>query len=350
MQLHEVVDAVTADEPPMGTGVDEIVTAGRKAERNRRAGFATAGAAGLVAIAVAGAFALPSHNAGPGVDAAAAPVATTARFSFTFGAYDAGKLHVQKPTDVSGAYEVAAIKVNGGKEKYGSLTVYQPGAFDIASIKKSRTVTVGGHQVVDASLTVDKKDKVIAWQYKSGAWAVVGSFSDTAADPSFADLAGLVAGFKPSSSPAEVVLPFTLGYLPAGYTAVEASEHSAPGWDSSLGDVNGDLGGATFTQQAAPTTGLAYPYQDKDLPGGFTVRVSSLGATGQTAPTAESLREKCELTPKKPCPAVVIHGDTEIVVSGGLSTAEKTKVAQSIKLADVTDDSTWIPATRALQP
>ena len=48
--------------------------------------------------------------------------------------------------------------------------------------------------------------------------------------------------------------------------------------------------------------------------------------------------------------AATCHGDTEIVVSGGLSTAEKTKVAQSMKLADVTDDSTWIPATKALQP
>ncbi|TBL23888.1 hypothetical protein EYA84_31885, partial [Verrucosispora sp. SN26_14.1] len=57
-QLHEIVAAVTVDEPPMSRSVDQIVTAGRKAERRRRAGFASAGAAGLVAAVVAGTFAL----------------------------------------------------------------------------------------------------------------------------------------------------------------------------------------------------------------------------------------------------------------------------------------------------
>ena len=60
MQLHDLVDAVTGDEPPLARTVDDIILAGRRAERRRRAGFASAGAAGLVAVAVAGAFLLPA--------------------------------------------------------------------------------------------------------------------------------------------------------------------------------------------------------------------------------------------------------------------------------------------------
>lgn len=81
MQLPEVVDRVTADEPPLGRSVDEIVSAGRKAERSRRAGFAAAGAAGLLAVVAAGAFAMPPHHAGPDTGAAAAE---SAPFSVTF--------------------------------------------------------------------------------------------------------------------------------------------------------------------------------------------------------------------------------------------------------------------------
>ncbi|WP_238432780.1 hypothetical protein [Micromonospora tarensis] len=60
MQLHDLVDAVTGEEPPMARTADDIIASGRRAERRRRAGFASAGAAGLVLVAVAGAFALPT--------------------------------------------------------------------------------------------------------------------------------------------------------------------------------------------------------------------------------------------------------------------------------------------------
>src|SRR4051812_4843202 len=120
MQLHELVDAVTADEPPMAHTADDIVAAGRRAERRRRAGFASAGAAGLVAVAVAGAFALPSFGAkqttaGTPAPVGAAPRTTSAQwtaappFTFTFQAFEAGKFHVQNPIVASTAYQIASV-------------------------------------------------------------------------------------------------------------------------------------------------------------------------------------------------------------------------------------------------
>src|SRR4051794_18888026 len=100
MQLRELVDTVTADEPPMAHSVDDIVAAGRRAERRRRTGFASAGAAGLVAVAVAGAFMLPSAGAEQNTTAKPGIAGTASKggdvrwadagpFTFTFRGYDA---------------------------------------------------------------------------------------------------------------------------------------------------------------------------------------------------------------------------------------------------------------------
>src|SRR3954468_15574034 len=124
MRLHEIVDVVTADEPPLAHTADDIVAAGRRAERRRRARFASAGAAGLVALAVAGAFALPSPGgkrtrstnagvAGTASKAAEARWGTAKPFTFTFQGYDAGRFHVQDPIVASTAYQIASIYEDG---------------------------------------------------------------------------------------------------------------------------------------------------------------------------------------------------------------------------------------------
>ncbi|MFG1885924.1 hypothetical protein [Micromonospora sp. NPDC049102] len=99
MQLRDLVDTVTGDEPPMARTVDDIIALGRRAVRRRRAGFASAGAAGLVAVAVAGVLVLPTLSAGRNITPAPAGAATSAPgqaawpdpepFHFTFTGYDA---------------------------------------------------------------------------------------------------------------------------------------------------------------------------------------------------------------------------------------------------------------------
>ncbi|GAA2564139.1 hypothetical protein GCM10010435_40440 [Winogradskya consettensis] len=362
MRLHEVVETVTADEPPLGRSIeiDEIVSAGRRAERRRKGGFAMAGAAALVAVVAGGAFALPAHDdtttATTAVGTAGPTAVTSPPFSFTFGAYDAGRLHVQNPTDVSAAYQVATITVDGAPSgAYASLTVYQPGAFNEASLTNATTVTVDGQAVLQATLLADGKprtdadrgDKAIAWQYATGAWAVVKSLSTDADNPSFTDLTALIAGFKPNTSPAPAVLPFTMAYLPAGYTAVDVAEHSLPGWDSITGSNGTVYGGAIFARNA-PATGLSDPYLD--LPGSFTITVSSLAATGQKPPPIDASHKCTNADAATSCTYSIVTGTTLLSVTGNLPIAEKTQVAKSIKLADLTDETTWTPATKLLHP
>ncbi len=76
MRLHEVVDAVTAEEPPLGFTVDDIVTAGRRAQHRRRVGLASAAAAGLAAVAAAAVFVLPSPSTRQTTPILPAPAAT----------------------------------------------------------------------------------------------------------------------------------------------------------------------------------------------------------------------------------------------------------------------------------
>ena len=271
MQLHDLVDAVTGDEPPMARTADDIILAGRRAERRRRAGFASAGAAGLVVVAVAGAFLLPTLGAEQGTPAPAGAASSkagavewpeAAPFTFTFKGYDAGTLHVQDPIVASTAYQIASVYSDGHtsndkpmtkdeveaqgsdfieqkKEALGAkpslwayLTVYRPGAFNPAGIKDGRNVTVAGRKAVQATLPVgldaqkrpDRGNKLFAWEYADNAWAAVTSYSGDEATPSFEELGGLVEGLKPS--PADAGPGAVHGGLRSGRLRAAADRHA----------------------------------------------------------------------------------------------------------------------------
>ena len=401
MQLHEIVDAVTADEPPLAHTADDIVAAGRRAVRRRRAGFASAGAAGLVAVAVGGVFALPSAGGPPTVttepgaagtasQAAEAQWGTAEPFTFTFQGYDAGKFHVQNPIVASTAYQIASVYMDGrttndkpvspdeaaANEKaaqdkikgkpvgggdptiYAYLTVYRPGAFNPSGIKGGKSLTVAGHKAVQANLPagLDPKheilpgNKELAWEYTNNAWAVVTSISD-ANDPSFEDLAALVPGLKPST-PQPAKLPFTVGYLPSGYQPVQIGTHAMPGLSGISTAREGDYGGATFARPAPATTGLTAPFESSDgmIEGSFDIFVTPSGNSNQQARAGKT---KCYGNGF--CNVWSADGKVQVQVSdegtgANLSEAELTKIAQSIKVADVTDEATWTPAAKALQP
>jgi hypothetical protein len=396
VQLREFVDTVTAGEPPLTHTADDIVTAGRRAERRRRAGMASAGAAGLVVVAVAGAFALPSltsRNAtrpdtGGAAPAAAAPA--PAAFDFTFKGYDVGKFHVKDPIVVSTAYQMSSIYMDGrftNDESVGDvgeaelaanrsrprlnafLTVYRPGAFDPDGIEKGTELTVAGHRAVQATTQVHAEppavpggDKLLAWEYADNAWATVTSQSNVADAPSFADLGTLVPGLK--QSPARPsTLPFTVGHVPDGYQAVQVSSHASIG----LGGINlardGVYGAAEYGREARPTTGLTRPWEQGEQvrpSGTFTITVlpSEKANTQVEAGTTHCFKWHA-------CSVVSADGKVVIEVAAGgagtpsrsstpssidLPDAELTKIAQSVKLADVANDRSWTPAAKAVRP
>ncbi|MEV7349718.1 hypothetical protein AB0N48_12385 [Micromonospora chalcea] len=413
MRLHDLVDAVTGDEPPMSRTVDDIITAGRRAQRRRRAGFASAGAAGLVVAVVAGAFVVPalgaqqSSPAAPFVAGAAASEPAGAEwpdpasFTFTFTGYDAGTLHVQDPIVASTAYQIAPVYSDGhtsndkpmtaqeveeqgdafernrkkaaaGKPSlWAYLTVYRPGAFDPAGIKDGANVTVAGRRAVQATLPVgldpqrpvDGGNKLFAWEYADNAWAAVTSYSGDKATPSFEELGGLVEGLKPSR-PTPALVPFTVGYLPDGYVPLQIGTHATAGLGGIAATRGGDYGGATYTRSAAPTTGLTAPYEASEggIKDGFHISVIPSSSANQTPEPGVT---KCYDVPDRPGwdgPQVDIwcqfrSADGAVVVevspdSAGntLPRVELEKIAKGITVADVEDESTWTPAATALRP
>lgn len=403
MQLREFVDAVTGDEPPMTRTADDIVVAGRRAQRRRRAGFASAGAAGLVAVAVTGAFLLPIPGDGRDTSITAAtagdagwPEATP--FTFTFKGYDAGTLHVQDPIVASTAYQIASVysdghtandqpmtrqeveeqgaaflrnRENGKPGLWAYLTVYRPGAFDPTKIKDGTNVTVAGRRAVQATLPVglapqrpvDGGNKLFAWEYAENAWAAVTSYSGDKATPSFEELGGLVEGLKPSR-PTPALVPFTVGYLPDGYVPLQIGTHATAGLGGIAAARAGDYGGATFTRSAVPSTGLTAPYDATEggIKDGFHISVIPSSSADQTPKPGVT---KCYDVPDRPgwdgllpnswCQFWSADGTVVLEVSAAgrgnqLPRAELEKIAKGITVADVADESTWTPATDALRP
>ncbi|MEU8072435.1 MULTISPECIES: hypothetical protein [unclassified Micromonospora] len=401
MQLRELVDTVTADEPPMGRTVDDIVAAGRHAERRRRTRFATAGAAALVAVAVAGAITVPilgaRRDAGEtsAVSGAPRPGASpwpdASPFTFTFTGYDAGTLHVQDPIVVSTAYQIAPVYSDrhtsndkpvsaeeaesweqheraaaGAKPSlWAYLTVYRPGAFDPAAIKHGRNITVAGRKAVRATLPyaldpsqpLEPGNKLFAWQYAHNAWAAVTSISDDPATPSFGDLTGLVAGLKPAG-PTPAPLPFTVGYVPKGYVPLQVGTHAMPGLSGIATARGGDYGGATYTRPALPTTGLTAPFDSGEgtIRDGFHIFVTPSRNSNQSP---EPGAARCYPGPARRggfCNIWSADGTVVVQVSSQtlgsrLPQAELLKIAQGITVADdVRDEATWTPAVDALIP
>ncbi|GIF23517.1 hypothetical protein BJ973_004127 [Actinoplanes tereljensis] len=394
MQLHDLVDAVTADEPPMLRTADDIVAAGRRAQRRRRTGFASAGAAGLVLVAVAGAFVLRSSGVEQKDGTTAAATTTAAApskaaeaqwvaaepFTFTFQGYDVGKFHVQNPIVASTAYQIASIYEDGrttndksvpaseitppgkdGKRKptlYAYLTVYRPGAFDPSKIKGGKALVVDGHKAVQATLPVgldpknpaDPGNKAFAWEYADKAWAAVTSVSSDDNDPSFANLSTLVAGLKPST-PKPAALPFTVGYVPSGYQPVQIGIHALPGLNGIAAARDGDFGGATYAKPAPATTGLGQPFENSD---GFVENSFSIYVTPSHNSNQKAQAGKAKCYAGGFCNVWSADGKVQVQVSAegtgaNLPSSELQKIAGSIKVADVADESTWTPAATALR-
>ncbi len=380
MQVHEIVDVVTSDQPPLRYTADGIINAGRRAQRRRRAGWAGAGvfaAVALVVGAAAGVPALTNHPARPATPAAASvtqfPVAADP-FTFTFAGYNAGPFQVQNPIDASTAYQIASIYETGRVSNdhsvtpskttptqatpmlYGYLTLYRPGAFNPDGIPGGHRTTIGGHEALEASgpgETADITHQTLAWKYAGDVWAVVETFSNSSTDPSAQDLRQLVNGLRPST-PAAVTVPFSMSYVPAGYTLVETGTHAMPGLNGIAAAREGDFGGAIFAKPAPPTTGLTEPYggvDGADLPGSFEIFIvpsensnQQLGK-GQTPPA----QPVCE---HGFCNLWNADGSVQIQVSSGsrLSNSEMSKIAKGIHLADVQTPSSWPAASTALKP
>jgi hypothetical protein len=281
-------------------------------------------------------------------------------FTFTFGGYRVGKLRVERPIIVSTAYQLASVYADGlttndkavrdgeqapgGPNLYAYLTVYRAGAYDPSKLAGAQPVTVDGRP----GLEVDDREhgwaarRTLAWQYNTGAWAVIRSSSDDADLPSAKDLRDLAAGLR-GATPAAAKVPVKLSHLPAGYQLSEVAMHALTGLNGIAGARNGDYAGLLFSKPALPTTGLTEPFGGEDgadPPGSFMVYVvPSANSNQQPSPGISCGNGFCNRW---------VDGVNVQVSSGGrLPDAEMRKVLTGITLGNVKDDSTWTAATAA---
>ncbi|MET7749627.1 hypothetical protein [Micromonospora sp. NPDC005367] len=389
MHVHELVETATSDAPPPRYTVDDIVAAGRTVQRRRRtawtmasAALAVTGVVAAVSIGLPGTAARPPAGELPPADtslaATASPLTPAATwdfpddpFTYVFQRFDAGKLHVQDPIVVSRAYQIAALHIDGlvtndhavdaatimrphggDRSLYAYLTVYRPGAFDPHRFTGDR-LTIDGHQAIEQEGPSygENLRRALAWEYTDNAWAVAEAFADPS-DVGFADLRGLVGGLRPSV-PAPARVPFSVGYVPAGYHAAEIGQHAFASLNGIASAGDGNYGGAIFAAPALPITGLTEPYggpEGDDPPGSFQILVLPNVRSNQSLKDGEQ-------PPPEPrcgngfCTSWTSDGRTTIqVASGGrLTEAEMVRILKGIKLADVTDDRTWPPAATALR-
>jgi len=376
MQVHEMVDLVTSDEPPMRYDTDGIVNAGRRAQKRRRAGWAGVGVFAAVAVVVGAAIAAPTLTNHPAKTVTPAatprPLVSADPFTFTFAGFRAGKFQVQNPIDASSAYQIAAVyeigrvtqdypvapsnnpPVQAKPMLYAYLTLYRPGAFDPNKVVGGHRTVVDGHVAVEATgpgETLDITHSTLAWEYAGNVWAAVDTFSNSSTDPSIQNLEVLVAGLQ-GATPTPETVPFSMSYVPAGYKLVEASTHSMPGLNGIAQARGGDYGGAIFAKPALPTTGLTQPYGGVDganPAGSFEVFVvpsknsNEVLPPGQTPPAAPVCEHGF-------CNLWTADGKVQIEVSSGgrLSNSEMSKIAKGIQLANVKDPASWPEVATAL--
>jgi hypothetical protein len=388
--MRDVVDTVTQDPPPLRYGVDDIVASGERAQRRRRFVRAGAGAASVVvALGVAAAVVVPSMSSGPsgtGVSTPDAPAAAPARvpagpvapFTFTFTAYQVGRLAVAAPITVSTSYQLASVYAQGlvsndkavdpsteepsgpqkgdpgyrpdpnpTKQLSAYLAVYRPGAYDPTKLAGATQVTVAGRPGLEVTSTAGNWDmeRTLAWQYADDAWAVISSRSDDVAHPSADALRQLAEGLRTEiRTPAK--LPVKLSYVPAGYGLTEVGMKATTGLNGVASARDGDFGGLLFSRPALPTTGLTGPYTGPDggnPAGSFAVFiVPARNSNQQPSPGITCLNGFCNRW---------FAGNTvkvQVSSEGLLPDAEMRRILEGVTLADVENVTTWTEATASV--
>jgi hypothetical protein len=222
---------------------------------------------------------------------------------------------------------------------------------------------VAGHRAITALLPagLDPQqppvpgNKLLAWEYAAGAWAVVTSQSNSAAEPSFAELETLAPGLRPGDA-RPATLPFTVGQVPGGYQPVQVGSHAAIG----LGGINlardGNYGAVEYAVQTPPTTGLTKPWEQgaqtrrrgtPPRPGDLRISVIPSGTANVAAERGQT---RCFSW--HACNVWSADGTVLVEVSSGtdLSDAELTRIARSVTVADVANDRSWTPAAKAVRP
>ncbi|MEV0717148.1 hypothetical protein [Asanoa sp. NPDC050611] len=367
--MKDVVDLAVSTEPPPRYGVEEIVAQGKRVQRRRRArGWAASGTAALAVLGVVATVVAQGGTTTPAQETAAAlalPVSAPPPFTFTVAGYQVGPMRVAPPIDVSTAYQLSPVYAEGlttndraveesdpasGPTLYAYLTVYRAGAYDPGKLVGASPVEVAGRPGLELAAQGRGMAivRTLAWQYDTGAWAVIDASSSETDNPSAAQLRDLAAGLR-GAAPTPARVPVKLGYVPAGYQLGEVSMHAMTGLNGIAAARDGDYAGLLFGKPALPVTGLTTPHggvDGVDLPGTFTLYVvPAKNSNQQPSPGISCLQGFCNRwSPDSKVQMQVVSQGAR-----GLSNAEMTKILNHITLGDVSNDSTWTKVTDAVR-
>jgi hypothetical protein len=362
--IRELLEIGKGQAPPPRYGIDDIVTAGRRRRRlvvAERIGGAGVLAAGLVAIGVFVGNVGPSGNppvTHPKVAQPAAPSVVVAPLTFTFGPYSAAGYRVLPPQEVTRTYETANIvrdyeDANGKKNVAfaGTLTVYRPGVRPPAIFTSGTKVTVQdmpgfANERAQDTLLMSNGDGVdrnpvsamantLAWQYSADGWVVINSLIEYSSDLPYrltaANERALADGFR-LGIPSPARIPFQAGYLPAGWRVVSVSGRSFSAEDIAQISVvfaPASAAGATEIRHFTGTDGPA-----------VTIDVIH----DQIPPPPDAPKTKTTCNADRYCSWDIPHTQYAAIVhdpSNMLSTAELTKIGQSLTFDNLQQPNTW---------
>jgi hypothetical protein len=291
------------------------------------------------------------------------PVATAPEpaplFTFTFRGYSAGQFRVVDPHEVTPAYQDATIlgpATHDGKPitaAVGSLTVYQPGAFNPAKVRAGTKLAVLGRDAYEASFerhllqfwNVDGTPGgtraitavVLAWQYGENAWATVTSesFYPDGQIP-LADKIKLAEQLR-FGERVRARIPFRPWYLPAGWALQSASGR---------GFATEDTGTVRAVYAPADTTfdALTEPRSFDQYTAGPSV-IIAIAQQDTPPPDAPKKKDICiagEHWCTWPLPGtgyyIAVHDPSKTLLDG-----ELLRIGQSLTFADLNDPTTWPP-------
>lgn len=224
---------------------------------------------------------------------------------------------------------------DGPDAAFCTIQVFAAGAFDTSRVGADAVpVAVDGTEGAFSSVDlINRAFPTVSWQYAPGAYAlsICDQGSVDVLDDELAAASALSAQQRP------FVVPFAVGYLPAGVVLDQAH--------AGLVQDGGEVRGRGYVAGWGPTGGatidlMTWPLDPRNLDGAQMLTVNTLDGPRQAA-----YREDRGL--------IVIYDDFQIWIGFGtspsLSRDEMIRIAQNIAVApDPLDPSTWFDAQDAL--
>lgn len=370
--LRELFETAKGDAPPPRFGVDDIVAAGRRRRRRQlplRAGGGVAAVAVLTAAVLVGNYLLlsPARPAAtvPVAAVPAAPVVAAPPFAFMVGPYTAGGYRVLPADEVTLTYQSATIAVDHPDQTgktvaayVGTLTLYRPGVRPPAEFTSGTAVTVNGlpgfadQRQQDARLVANGSGvfdgvpsimaNTLAWQYQSNSWAVINSVIGDPAEAALrltADAERALAEKFTLGTAVRARIPFTAGYLPAGWKPASVTGRGFTAENAAQVTV-------VFAPPAATTADRIRHFADAGDGTGVAISITHKGTRPPDAPTTRTACGPLDSATDLWCSWDIPHTAYVMVVhdpASRLSADELTRIAQGLVFDNLDQPDTWHP-------